>query len=164
MLTDHLIQWSKIDNHFEANLPELINDVNYQIYFRYQDSQGNIQREPVSQNYNFNYGKLYVDLVLTDIDSEKIIPDNYYLSQNYPNPFNPTTKIDFAIPASSAKTFVTLKVYDILGTEIRTLVQENKTPGNYSVDFSASGLSSGIYFYQLQAGDFTQTRKLTVLK
>ena len=155
---------NKTDNVFKTDLPALTENENYQFYFRYKDSQGTVHREPNTQNYNFNYGKVYIDLILTEVTTGNEIPDNYYLSQNYPNPFNPVTKIDYAIPAKSSKSFVSLKVYDILGTEIKTLVSEIKSPGKYSVNFSADGISSGIYFYQLHVGDFTQTRKLTILK
>ncbi len=96
----------------------------------------------------------------------KIVPDEFNLYQNYPNPFNPTTKIKFTIPSNvkSEMPNVSLKVYDVLGNEIMTLVNEEKPAGAYEVEFSASGLSSGIYFYQLKAGDFIYTRKMIVLK
>ncbi len=95
-----------------------------------------------------------------------IIPEEYSLSQNYPNPFNPTTTISFSIPniASSFNSNVTLKIYDLLGREVNTLVNEVKQPGSYQVQFDASELSSGIYFYALSAGDFYQTKKLVLLK
>ena len=89
------------------------------------------------------------------------IPDNYQLEQNYPNPFNPTTTIKFSISKSS---YVTLKVYDILGNEITSLLNENKIAGNYTVEFNAGNLASGIYFYRLQAGSFTQTKKMILLR
>jgi len=85
----------------------------------------------------------------------------YKLSQNYPNPFNPTTKINFAIPKSG---FVTLKIYDILGREIKTLVNEIKQAGNYTVDFNASEFSSGVYFYRLEAGAFSETKRMLMIK
>ncbi len=89
------------------------------------------------------------------------IPEEFYLSQNYPNPFNPTTTIRYSIPQNSK---VTLKVYDILGREVATLVNEAKQPGNYEVAFNGSGLASGIYFYRLQAGNFSATKKLILMK
>ncbi len=96
-------------------------------------------------------------------------PKEFVLYQNYPNPFNPTTTIKFTIPsviASGAKQsqFVTLKVYDILGNEVATLVNEEKQPGVYEVEFNSTGLSSGIYFYQLKGGSFTDTKKLMLLR
>jgi hypothetical protein len=90
-----------------------------------------------------------------------VIPETYSLSQNYPNPFNPTTNIKFAIPTAGN---VKLVVYDLLGREVYTLVNEMKTAGNYVVDFDASELSSGVYFYKLETGSFTQTKKMLLVK
>ncbi len=89
------------------------------------------------------------------------LPDNYSLSQNYPNPFNPTTKINFAIKSNG---FVTLKVYNILGKEVSTLVNDFKSAGTYSVDFNASSLSSGIYFYKIEANGFTDVKRMALVK
>ena len=89
------------------------------------------------------------------------IPNTYSLKQNYPNPFNPVTKISFDIPK---KSFVSLKVYDILGKEITTLVGEEKSAGRYILDFNASNLSSGVYFYKLESNDFVETKRMIVLK
>ncbi len=90
----------------------------------------------------------------------------YELSQNYPNPFNPVTKIRFQIPGFS---FVTLRVFDLLGNEVATLVNEEKAAGSYKVEFNSRGLiyqtlPSGIYFYELRAGDYTDTKKMILLK
>jgi len=93
--------------------------------------------------------------------TRKTIPYEFSLSQNYPNPFNPTTTIDYQISKNS---MVTLKVYDILGREVVTLVNKQLTPGKYSVKFDGSNLSSGIYFYRLDAGSFVKTKKLILLK
>ncbi len=92
--------------------------------------------------------------------NEEIISD-YRLFQNYPNPFNPATSIKFALPKQG---LVTLKIYDMFGREIRTLVNEIKSAGNYSVDFNASELSSGIYFYKLKTNDFSDVRKMILVK
>jgi hypothetical protein len=88
-------------------------------------------------------------------------PLSFSLDQNYPNPFNPTTKIKYTIPSSS---YTTLRIYDVLGNEVYTLVNGQKQAGNYEVDFNASKLSSGVYFYKLQSDGLTQTRKMVVLK
>ncbi|CAN5651373.1 hypothetical protein BH10BAC5_BH10BAC5_03720 [soil metagenome] len=88
-------------------------------------------------------------------------PSGFSLSQNYPNPFNPTTNINFAIPVQS---FVTLKVYDILGKEVKELVNKKLSAGSYSVDFNASEFSSGIYFYSLSANNFQQTKQMLLIK
>jgi hypothetical protein len=89
------------------------------------------------------------------------VPDTYTLKQNYPNPFNPTTTIEFAVPKNE---FVTVKVFDILGREVQTLVAENLNAGSYKTRFNADQLSSGVYLYQLRAGNFVQTKKLTLMK
>jgi hypothetical protein len=107
---------------------------------------------------------------LTDISDDKNeLPSGFNLSQNYPNPFTPSTAIKYTIPsviASGTKQsqFVTLKVYDLLGNEVVTLINEEKSAGSYEVNFNAAGLPSGIYFYKLQAGSFIETRKMVLLK
>jgi len=83
------------------------------------------------------------------------------LLQNYPNPFNPTTKISFDVPKTG---FVSLKVYDVLGKEVANLVNGVRNPGSYIVDFNASHLSSGVYFYRIEAGEFTQVKKMLLIK
>jgi len=89
------------------------------------------------------------------------LPRLFSLSQNYPNPFNPSTIISYQLPTNS---LVTLKVYDILGRDIKTIINERQTGGPHSVTFDASNLASGVYFYRLQAGEFVQTRKLVLMK
>ncbi|MDI6802378.1 MAG: phospholipase D-like domain-containing protein [Bacteroidota bacterium] len=89
------------------------------------------------------------------------IPDDFNLSQNYPNPFNPTTTIAFSLPIAN---LVTLRVYNILGQEVATLVNEEMKAGNYTVNFNASHLASGVYFYKLTAGSFNSVKKLSLLK
>jgi len=88
-------------------------------------------------------------------------PNHFSLSQNYPNPFNPTTSIQYAV---SSREFVTLKVYDLLGREVATLINEEKPAGEYEIEFNASGLASGIYFYKLQAGSYSSIKKMICLK
>ncbi len=95
------------------------------------------------------------------VEVEVYSPFEFSLAQNYPNPFNPSTIISFSIPASE---FVTLKVYDILGTEVATLMNERKEPGVYTVNFNASQLASGMYLYRLQAGSFIETRKMMLMR
>jgi len=82
-------------------------------------------------------------------------------SHAYPNPFNSQTVINFSLPV---KEFVKLKIYDLLGNEIQTLVNEEKSAGNYEVNFDAAGLASGIYFFRIKIGDFVKTKKLILLK
>ncbi len=107
-------------------------------------------------------GITYVISDLTDVkQAHNTIPENFNLEQNYPNPFNPSTTINYEIPQSS---LVSIKVYDDLGREVATLVNGQKSTGNYTVEFNASNLASGIYFYRMQAGNFLSTKKLILLK
>jgi hypothetical protein len=96
-------------------------------------------------------------------------PNEFSLSQNYPNPFNPSTKIKYQIPhitfrQAQSHILVTLKVYDVLGNEIETLINEEKPTGSYEVNFSASELPSGVYFYQLRTGNYIDTKKMVLIK
>ncbi|MCH8034270.1 MAG: T9SS type A sorting domain-containing protein [Bacteroidetes bacterium] len=113
----------------------------------------------------------YSDIVEVEVG----LPTEFSLEQNYPNPFNPSTKIKFTIPTSplnpspyqgegQRERFITLIVYDVLGNEVATLVNEEKPAGSYEVNFDATGLTSGIYFYQLKAGSFIQTKKMILLR
>ncbi|MGB5530339.1 MAG: T9SS type A sorting domain-containing protein, partial [Ignavibacteriaceae bacterium] len=104
-------------------------------------------------------------LVSVEDDKAETIPTGYYLYQNFPNPFNPITTFKYQIPELS---FVTIKVFDALGNEIATLVNEEKPAGSYKVewDISAFGeeMASGVYFYKLQAGAFVETKKMVLVK
>jgi len=106
-----------------------------------------------------NVGSFFV--TPTDVKEQGGIPTAYSLSQNYPNPFNPTTSIKFALPHSA---FTKVTIYDILGREVQTLVNGNLEAGYYEVNFNAANLVSGVYIYRIQSGDFTQTKKLLLLK
>ena len=104
--------------------------------------------------------KLTVGVV--DVQNNNLgVPSEFALNQNYPNPFNPTTKISFAIPQES---FVTIKIYDILGKEVSKIVNQTKQAGYYSFNFDASSLSSGMYFYKIEAGNFVQTKRMLLMK
>ena len=105
-------------------------------------------------NGNFEYFNLNNEVVIG-------LPQSYSISQNYPNPFNPSTNLEFGI---SELGFVTLKIYDISGKEVETLVNEVKPAGFYTVSFDASGLTSGVYFYSITSGDFSATKKMMLLK
>ncbi len=96
-----------------------------------------------------------------EVEVEISLPLEYSLEQNYPNPFNPTTTISYSIPADN---FVTIKLYDVLGNEVITLVNEQKQAGRYEMLFNASNIASGVYYYQINSGTFAQTRKLMLLK
>ncbi|MBK8550650.1 MAG: T9SS type A sorting domain-containing protein [Ignavibacteria bacterium] len=89
------------------------------------------------------------------------IPAKFYLFQNYPNPFNPSTNLEFGISDSR---FASLKIYDLLGNEVATLVNERLNQGTYKVKFNGNDLSSGIYFYRLSAGDYTDTKRMLLIK
>jgi len=141
-----------------------------------------------TQNYSFEDNDLFTGKFLyrlkqidndgsfkysTEIEVEIGVPDEFALYQNYPNPFNPITKIKYSIPKiinnkspvpSVAGSIINLKVYDVLGNEIATLVNEEKPPGEYEVEFDGSGLASGVYFYQLKVGSFIQTKKMILLR
>lgn len=98
---------------------------------------------------------------LTDVATSQELPQNFQLQQNYPNPFNPSTSITFALPHAAN---ITLKVFDVLGREVATLVNGHMTAGAHEVRFDASHLSSGVYLYTLASGDFTQTKKMSLVK
>ena len=131
-----------------------------------------------SRPYNLNYSDLRTNLeyVLIENLGELVevgilgkTPLNFSLSQNYPNPFNPVTKINYIVPQAiseqlSTQQNVILKVFDVLGREAATLVNETKQAGTYEVIFDASNFSSGIYYYQITSGNFTDTKKMVVLK
>jgi len=101
--------------------------------------------------------------IITSVDdkTQGNIPDGFKLFQNYPNPFNPSTKISFSIPSSG---LISVKVYDILGNEVAILLSEEKSAGNYEVSFNATSLSSGTYFYQLNVGTYSETKKMILLR
>ncbi len=109
----------------------------------------------------------YNQILITAVKEKTIVPDKFNLSQNYPNPFNPTTTIEYSLPASfeaAGVKRIQLKIYDLLGREVATLVNKNYKPGNYRVGFNASNLTSGIYFYRLTAGKFSITKKMLLLR
>jgi len=101
-------------------------------------------------------------LIVTDIESKKSeVPENYTLAQNYPNPFNPTTTIKYSIPKLS---FVTIRIYDVLGSEVAALVNEEEPVGTYELNWNAANLPSGVYFYQVRASNYTETKKMLLLR
>lgn len=100
-------------------------------------------------------------LLTTDVKEDKYLPGEFSLLQNYPNPFNPSTRIQYQV---SSILHVTLKVYDVLGNEVATIVDEYREVGSYEAEFDAVNLSSGLYFYQLKAGSFVETKKMILLK
>jgi hypothetical protein len=113
----------------------------------------------ISLNSNENKFKIAASNTSGILNSE--MPSSFNLSQNFPNPFNPTTNIFYSIPKDG---FISLKVYDMLGTEIASLVNEKKPAGNYSVTFDATQLPSGVYVYKIQAGEFVNSKKMLLIK
>jgi len=99
--------------------------------------------------------------IVSSVEQISQLPEDYSLSQNFPNPFNPSTIVEYSIPSDS---FVELKVYDVLGNEVATLVSEQQQAGVYRTDFNAANLPSGMYFARITANDFTQVVKMTLLK
>jgi hypothetical protein len=134
---------------------------NSSIIFSWQDDRRSEGWDIYAKLVNWNWNGV------TDVDIiDNNVPEEFSLSQNYPNPFNPSTKIDYTIPKEG---FVSLKVYDVLGNEVITLVNEVLSAGEYEVEFSShSGevrnLTSGVYFYQIKAGSFIQTKKMVLMK
>lgn len=108
------------------------------------------------------FWNVYQSDVITSVDEdEETIPNVFKLEQNYPNPFNPSTIIKFAVPERSN---VLIKIYDILGSELATLVNEELNPGWYEKDFNAAGLSSGVYLFRMEAGNYVNTKKMILLR
>ena len=129
---------------------------NSSIIFSWQDNRRLNDWDIYAKIVNWNWNG-----VTTAIDGTNINPKDFSLSQNYPNPFNPNTKIKFTI---SEFEFVNLIVYDVLGNQIATLVNEEKPSGSYEFELDATDLTSGIYFYQLKAGTFIETKKMILLR
>ncbi|MDZ7764160.1 MAG: T9SS type A sorting domain-containing protein [Melioribacteraceae bacterium] len=101
------------------------------------------------------------DSMISDVEGDESVELKFELSQNYPNPFNPSTTINYSVPTSG---LVTLKVYNILGQEVKTLVNTVQNAGFHNVSFDASTLSSGVYIYRLSSGNFVNTKKMILLK
>jgi hypothetical protein len=122
----------------------------------------NLSGSTSGDNWNFATNKT-ISITATSIQNINEVANSYSLSQNFPNPFNPTTNIKYGLTKSG---FVTLKVYDLVGKEVATLVNQNQNAGTYIVDFKANdyALTSGIYFYKISSGDFSEVRKMILTK
>jgi photosystem II stability/assembly factor-like uncharacterized protein len=121
---------------------------------RLPSGQYNYRLKQIDFNGNFEYFSLTGDVVIG-------VPEKFELLQNYPNPFNPSTKLGFGI---SELGFVSLKIYDIQGREVAVIVNENLSPGSYEFEWNAKGFTSGVYFYKLQSGNYTETKKMLLTK
>lgn len=122
---------------------------------------------------NIGIWKRSLNEITTDVETINSLPEIFFLSQNYPNPFNPTTRIKYSIPVVETRRgeslHACLKIYDVLGREVATLVNEEKLPGTYEVTFNVetlygTSLPSSVYFYRLQAGSFSETKKFVLVK
>ncbi|NLT51585.1 MAG: S8 family serine peptidase [Ignavibacteria bacterium] len=131
-----------------------------EFYYEYSDMLNNLKRSPAEGYYSYiNYYQNIVSVESNNSSNNNI--KNYFLSQNYPNPFNPRTIIGYRLLNSE---YTTLKIYNMLGQEIAVLVDKVQPAGYYEVDFDASNLSSGVYFYRIEAGSFIQAKKMVFLK
>ncbi len=145
--TDDGITWDKIDGGLEGYF---VNDLTIAGDYIYAGVDGGaVWKRPVSE------------ITSVSETNGNELPNVFTLSQNYPNPFNPSTNITYSLPKSL---HVILKIYDVLGREVTTLVNEVKRSGNYKVVFNGSNLSSGVYFYRIQAGGFVSTKKFVLMK
>ena len=153
------IQWTKfiITNNFIRPWPLHADDL---------DGDQDVDIVVGSSHNGSNQIKWWRNDGTTDVEEIFSTPTEFTLNQNYPNPFNPKTKIKFTIPSVGAygNTPVQLKVYDLLGNEIVTLVDEEKLAGSYEVEFDGINLTSGIYFYKLNAGNFVESKKMILIK
>ncbi|MEJ2193372.1 MAG: T9SS type A sorting domain-containing protein [Ignavibacteriaceae bacterium] len=166
--------------NFNLEMYAFVSDTGY--VRTYTDANGNYTMQVSDQLFNYNigpgqlpndYNGYYIiahpgqtnvnfNFTPTDVEEDQsVIPHDFSLLQNFPNPFNPITTIKYEMPISG---LVTMKVYDVLGNEVATLVNEEKPVGSYTVEFNASNYPSGIYFYSLTAGSFTATKKLILMK
>ena len=159
---------AKISQSVFGNGNILSSDKNSKIYGTIGQpliGQTNVTSSMVSSGFWYNLSGI---ITSDEQTSDEILPQKFKLEQNYPNPFNPTTKIKYSLPnvrnAYKRPLQTTLKVYDILGREVVTIINERQQPGYYEVEFNAANLSSGIYFYKLKAGDFLLTKKMILLK
>jgi len=128
----------------------------YQYYNQLSEFRGSFKLQYRLKQIDYNGTFSYSDIVEVEF-----VLEDFSLAQNYPNPFNPGTNISFTLPEN---TFVTLKVYNILGNEIKTLVSQNLTKGKHVIEFDAKGLPSGVYLYTLSAGNFIDTKKMLLMK
>jgi hypothetical protein len=142
-----------LNERFLSFITSLYTDGVYRIFVEVFDEAGNSTID--SMNVYFNNGNT------SDINTDKIFPTEYSLYQNYPNPFNPSTTIRYSIPQSGN---VRLVVYDLLGREVKKLVDDYKQSGTYEISFNASLLASGVYFYQIRAVNYVETKKMVLLK
>jgi photosystem II stability/assembly factor-like uncharacterized protein len=146
--TDNGVSWNPVDDN------GLVSSINNTIQFTTQYALINTFGIGV-------YRRNLSEITAVEQDRPESSPEYFHLAQNYPNPFNPSTRIQYQVSRNSQ---VSLKIYDMFGNKVATLVNEYKPSGNYEVDFKAINLASGVYLYKLQAGNFIETKKLMLLK
>ncbi len=151
------------DDNGELVILYFVINVNQSVNTQIQFDSAKVKLEATQQEYIFNLANGQINIIRTDIDdkNESQLPQEYSLSQNYPNPFNPITKISYNVPSESK---VTIKIYDILGREISTLIEGIQKPGNYEVSWDASKFASGVYLYSMKSDGAYFTRKMLLLK
>jgi len=147
------------DIHKKTVLPNFLNS-NNTIVSTVGESFIGKSSNIVNQN-QIGFWYSYQQTTITDVENEETIPTVFKLEQNYPNPFNPSTRIKFAVPEKSN---VLIKVYDILGSEVATLVNKEMDAGWYENNFNAAGLSSGVYLFRMEAGSYVSTKKMIYLR
>jgi hypothetical protein len=144
----------KINTSLGDTTVTLFNDAQIQTF------QFDVVGDPQSIVFDPGNWILKNNTVVTEVE-DVVQPLNYSLQQNYPNPFNPSTTIEYSIPQSG---LVTLKVFNVLGKEVATLVNGQNDAGNHTVEFNASALNSGVYFYKIESDNFVETKKMILLK
>lgn len=146
-----------------GNVVAVINSTSSNPFTLTAPSSGTYTVNAGFKNPSKKWGTTSAVINVTGIDEELIglRPEDFALYSNYPNPFNPSTKIRYAI---SQTAFTSIKVYSIVGEEVATLINELKTPGIYEINFDGTELTSGTYFYKLESGNFSQTKKMIILK
>jgi len=167
-----------VDFEFVKNDPSKIWFITCDTLYFSPDGGKTWLRDPLSPNFSWGRDLVIVDdkvcwflcetvyrnlnaNTIVSVNNDKIIPSEFMLFQNYPNPFNPVTTIKYIIPQAEN---VNISVYDIIGNRITTLVNEETAPGEYNVQFNATDLASGVYFYSIKAGTFCKTMKFILLK
>ncbi len=135
----------------------LTQGINKSIYFAFVAGTdlANLQANADAAAQKYQY------IITTNVDENEVLPVQFGLSQNHPNPFNPTTLINYQIPQG---TFVTIEIFDVLGKRVKLLIDEYKNPGNYKIEFKSKSLSSGTYFYRIKAAEFSDVKKMLLLK
>ncbi len=156
------------EGYFRTAVPDSIDRIRIRVYPA--PYSGNVVRfmelgfdflRGIKENGDYFLLDPFEDTTVVGVEDEPSLPKSFHLSQNYPNPFNPQTSIRYTVLSSK---YVNLTVYNVLGQKVKTLVDEEKFPGEYTISFDGSNLSSGIYFYRLTAGQYTETKKMILQK